>query len=219
MNCPAHIAKWLDKPCIDSCPLNRFSLSRDLGVSVNNKMCFHDDILDMVDSTYRTLDLVSGLVCPILEYACVVWSPAGANFTARIEWVQKLFKHIALRRLFLSKYWKFTTLPNSVPASGTRHLGSTAVAGSSSFCWQCTPRCNGDAFASLPPTLLHSLAAARDMIQAILSGIRNFICSADHCDFHLSLSTFRLVCARPPKTFLLFLFFSSLSLFPSLFSL
>ena len=51
------------------------------------------------------------------------------------------------------KHCKLTILANS----GALHLGNTAVAGSNSFCWQCTPRCNGGrAFPSFFLTLLHS---------------------------------------------------------------
>ena len=93
-------------------------LIRDLGITYDSKLCFHDYINEIVGRAYQRIDLlfrsfvsqnVSILtrafltyVRPILEYCTSIWSPHQSYLIDKIERVQRYFTRRVLFRTKLS---------------------------------------------------------------------------------------------------------------------
>lgn len=101
---------------IDGCSLQKLDSVKDLGVWFNSQFSFNihiDTIISKANSTlgfvkrwskefndpYVTRILYCTFVRPILEYACLVWSPSCRTQVRRLEAVQKRFLRFALRDL------------------------------------------------------------------------------------------------------------------------
>lgn len=101
---------------IDGCPLQKLDTVKDLGVWFNSHFSFNnhiDAIISKANSTlgfvkrwskefndpYVTRILYCTFVRPILEYACLVWSPSCRTHVHRLEAVQKRFLRFSLRGL------------------------------------------------------------------------------------------------------------------------
>ena len=117
---------------IDSEPLQRLPIVRDLGVRLDTKMTFIDHIDGLIakamsmlgfikricgnmDDPYTKKSIYCSLVRSILEYNGVVWSPAFAIHSKRIESIQRNFTRFALRTL----PWRD---PNTLPPYKERCL-------------------------------------------------------------------------------------------------
>ena len=93
-------------------------LIRDLGITYDSKLCFHDYINEIVGRAYQRVNLlfrsfvsqnVSILtrafltyVQPILEYCTSIWSPHQSYLIDKIERVQRYFTRRVLFRTKLS---------------------------------------------------------------------------------------------------------------------
>lgn len=96
--------------------LERVSLIKDLGVTIDSKACFNEHVAVTTSKAFATLgflrrnasdfvDLFAlktiycSLVRSQLEYAVQVWAPYYAVQADRIERIQKVFARYALRRV------------------------------------------------------------------------------------------------------------------------
>uniref|UniRef100_A0AAG5DP89 Reverse transcriptase domain-containing protein n=1 Tax=Anopheles atroparvus TaxID=41427 RepID=A0AAG5DP89_ANOAO len=101
---------------LGSVVLSRVSAIVDLGVRLDSSLSFCVQIDEVVARANSTLGLIARLapevrdprclmalyrcwVRPILEYAAVVWTPAGVTAWGRLEGVQRRFTRLAVRRL------------------------------------------------------------------------------------------------------------------------
>ncbi|XP_075150556.1 uncharacterized protein B0403.1-like [Haematobia irritans] len=102
--------------CIGNYKLENVLRFNDLGVLLDSRLDFGPHIEECVNKAmgvlgfikrwskefvdpYLTKRLFTTLVRPILEYACVVWSPSYRYYIDRVESVQKQFLIFALRGL------------------------------------------------------------------------------------------------------------------------
>lgn len=96
--------------------LKRVNCVRDLGVLLDTKFSFNEHISAIINKANRQLGFIAkvaydftdpycfkalycALVRPILETACIVWSPYYVHWDLRIERIQKRFIRLALRNL------------------------------------------------------------------------------------------------------------------------
>lgn len=96
--------------------LERVDSIRDLGVTIDSKLRFHEHISTVTAKAFSVLGFIRrhsssfkdvytlkalycSLVRSILEYAAPVWAPYQATHTIRVERVQKKFIRFALRQL------------------------------------------------------------------------------------------------------------------------
>lgn len=101
---------------IDGTSLRRVEEITDLGVKLDPKLTFNSHYSSIIAKANRQLGFIAkiakefsdpycwkslycALVRPILETACVVWTPNDVTWTLRIERVQRRFIRLALRHL------------------------------------------------------------------------------------------------------------------------
>ena len=94
--------------------IGRKSCVTDLGVLLDEKLSFHDQLDHVVTEGNQLIGLLKqiarditdpvriktlycALVRPVLEYASVVWWPTAARPLARLESIQRKFTRFALR--------------------------------------------------------------------------------------------------------------------------
>lgn len=134
---------------LNSTELKRVNHIVDLGVVLDCKMRFnlhYDKILSRASkqlgfikrranefkNIWVTTSLYCALVRPILEYACIIWSPSFGSHSERIESIQRQFLLYALRDMYnpreycnLPPYEYRLSLLNLMPLSSRRSvLGS-----------------------------------------------------------------------------------------------
>lgn len=102
---------------------HRFSQIKDLGVTFDSKMTFHQHTNDLCNRAYKLLGFVirnsrsfqnpltirllyNSLVLSVLESNCIIWAPFEASYILNIERVHKKF----LRFLFLRLYGTYPYL-------------------------------------------------------------------------------------------------------------
>jgi len=107
--------------------LNRVTVTRDLGVWIDEKLSFQEHIEITLNKANKMLGLIirmsseitdpmclKSLYCcwvrPILENASVVWWPAGLTLVDRIERIQRKFTRVAIRR-FLGRSDRIPSYP------------------------------------------------------------------------------------------------------------
>uniref|UniRef100_A0A182IKG2 Uncharacterized protein n=1 Tax=Anopheles atroparvus TaxID=41427 RepID=A0A182IKG2_ANOAO len=108
--------KLLHNYCLGGLPLPRVTVVKDLGVWLDDRLSFGAHLDSVVEGACRMLGLNSrmaseirdplclrALYCcwvrPKLDYASVIWSPAGVTAMDRLERVQRKFTRLAVRRL------------------------------------------------------------------------------------------------------------------------
>uniref|UniRef100_A0A182JH33 Reverse transcriptase domain-containing protein n=1 Tax=Anopheles atroparvus TaxID=41427 RepID=A0A182JH33_ANOAO len=117
--------KLLHSYCLSGLPLPRVTVVKNLGVWLDDRLSFGAHLDSVVEGACRMLGLISrmtseirdplclrALYCcwvrPKLDYASVIWSPAGVTAMDRLEKVQRKFTRVAVRR-FLNDHT--ATLP------------------------------------------------------------------------------------------------------------
>lgn len=103
---------------VDGTPVARQTSTKDLGVMIDNKLRFTEQVDAVANKAFKTLGFVMRtsrhfhsldavlhlfhmLVLPHLDYACVIWSPFYATHIATIERVQRRFTRFVYRKFRL----------------------------------------------------------------------------------------------------------------------
>lgn len=101
---------------LNGLPHPRVSVVKDLGVWLDDRLSFLPHLDSVIQRAYKILGLITRMaseiwdplclrtlyccwVRPILDYGCVIWSPAGVTALDRLERVQRKFTRLTVRRL------------------------------------------------------------------------------------------------------------------------